>query len=62
MQSWKILIYILPVDGGYDGASWQILDINTYSTDVESSNDPSVPPTYSRLYNSAQVGNKPERV
>ena len=43
------------LDGGYPGASWQLLDIDTYYTPIEDYDDPNVPPFFDLLYNSREV-------
>lgn len=42
-------------DGGYEGASWQVLDIDTYWTDIEAYTDQNDPPQYELLYSARQV-------
>ncbi|XP_059080970.1 sphingomyelin phosphodiesterase-like [Tigriopus californicus] len=41
---------IFTIDGGYEGASWQVLDYDTYIMDVMDYNDPEVPPRFYKFY------------
>lgn len=44
------------LDGGYEGASWQVLDFDTYIMDVMDYNDPEVPPKFYKFYSALKVG------